>query len=387
MTGPNRPPPDDAASGAPGTASDDADGPARVTSLAGLARHLRLSKGTVSRALNGYSDIAPATRARVAAAADALGYRASTTARRLAQRRVETVGLVVPVGTRQLNTLFLAEFLSGLTVTLGGRGYDLIVRSAAGDDPLADYRELIEARKVDGFVITRTRRDDPRVAMLMAADVPFVTYGRTSWPDRHAWLDTDGEQAFHAATTHLLALGHRRIGLISAGSMMMASEHRIAGYRARLAEAGLPDARDLIVEGDMSGDSGARAATALLAGHDRPSAILCANDMMALGAIQAIRRAGLRVPQDVSIIGFDGIAIGSLVDPALTTMTHDAAQAGARVAEMLLAILAGGDPTRQQFLVRASLVRRASDGPPPEAAAAYNDPQPREDTHEAHADP
>ena len=390
MTGPRRPtrntdsiPPSTAAAGSEQT--DPASAP--VTSLVELARHLNLAKGTVSRALNGYSDIAPATRARVAAAAEALGYRASTTARRLAQRRAEAVGLVVPAEARQFNSPFLAEFLSGLTVTLGRAGYDLVVRSAVGNDLLSDYSELMASRKVDAFVVTRTRPEDPRVAMLMAADMPFVTHGRTAWGDRHAWFDVDGEGAFRTATNHLLALGHRRIAVISAGSLMMASDHRLAGYRGALAEAGIAPTPGFVIDGDLTAEGGARAAATLLDLPAPPTAILCANDVTAVGAIHAIREAGLHVPHDVSVIGYDGISIGAMVDPPLTTMTQDAGQAGARVADMLLAVLSGEDPTDQQQLAQAWLIRRASDGPPPNTAGPTNNQQIREDTDDAQAAP
>ncbi len=161
-----------------------------------IAQHLGLAKGTVSRVLKNYSDISSATRDRTLAAIDELGYRPSSTARRLKSGRVETVGIVLPVSTTPISDPVLAEFLDGVSEALGRHDMDLLVTTARDPtDAAVVFERLIAAAKVDGYIVTRTLTDDPRISFLVRFDIPFFAHGRTAGPSGYAWLDVDNEGA------------------------------------------------------------------------------------------------------------------------------------------------------------------------------------------------
>lgn len=336
----------------------------RGVNLEKLAARLGLSKGTVSRALNGYPDISERTKIRVRQAAEELGYSPSRLAQRLATGRVETVGYILPLAGGHLANPFLAEFIDGISEALGERDLDLLVATAPDrTQELERYARLIDQGKVDGLIVSRLADHDPRVDLLMARNFPFVAFGRTADPTGYAWLDIDNEQAFRSAVAHLVSQGHQVIGLLSGPEEMNFARLRREGYTAGLIDAGLDPCDTLVVEGDISEAGGHDLAAALLTRRPRPTALLCCNDAMAFGALRAIREAGLRPGADVSVIGYDGTSVGAYVDPPLTTLAPPIRRAGRRLAEMLIEIVAGAAPTDFQELWEARLVRRASDVP------------------------
>ncbi len=347
-------------------------------SLARIAQALDLSVTTVSRALGGFDDVAPATRARVAAEAARIGYRPNANGRRLRSGRSEAVGVVLPTGPGQFDDPFFLRLLTGLGLALARRDLDLLVTAApAGAEEMAAYRRLAEASRVDGFVVARTRRDDPRIEYLLDRNIPFVAHGRTLGMRPHAFLDIDGRDAFLQATRRLIGFGHRRIGLLNAPEHYTFAHHRAAGWRAALAEAGLTPGPMLRAEPTEEG--GFLRLREMLALPDAPTAILCATDRLAVGALHGMSFAGLRAGRDVSLIGYDDLPASVCTDPPLTTMDQQVDRAAARLVEMLHAVLHGADPASQTEIWQARLVPRQSDGPPPEARQYANQQQPRGD--------
>jgi LacI family transcriptional regulator len=333
-------------------------------SIRKLARSLDLSITTVSRALAGYPDVKEATREKVRAAAQAAGYRPNASARSLKLGRADAVGLIVPNTSR--GDPFLSEFVAGLGAALAARDLDLLVTAAApGEAELAAIRRVHDARKVDGFIVPRTRWHDPRVDLLLDLGVPFVCHGRTERARDHAWLDIDGEAAFVRATERLLSLGHRRIGFIGAPEQFTYARHRREGYRKALAQAGIAaDEAPVVVAERAAIEDGTAAAARLLALPSPPTAILAATDMLAFGALSAIRAAGLGVSSDVSVIGYDDLAMAAHTVPPLTTMRQAIVDEGRTLVELLLGRI-GGKPVEQlQVLRQAELVVRGSDGAP-----------------------
>ena len=334
-----------------------------------LAETLGLSQGTVSRALNDYPDIAEKTRQRVVAAASRLGYRPSSIARRLARGRVETVGFVLPVGGDvHLSDPFLIEILDGVDSVLAERDMDLLVSSAR--DPgheVEVYERLIQSGKVDGLIVVRTRTRDERIEFLQETRFPFVAHGRTEDPRGYAWLDMDNVSAFADATGHLADLGHCRIALIGGPEDLNFARLRREGFRRGLRDHRLAARDEYERRGDMTEHGGHAAASDLLELAEPPTAILCVNDVSAFGAMRAVRERGLEVGRDVSVIGYDGLPAAAYFDPPLTTITQRSHDAGRRLAEILLALIEGGDPAEHQELWQAQLVRRGTDGPIAEA--------------------
>ncbi len=331
-----------------------------------VAQEAGVSIATVSRVLNNPQRVSAATRERVLEAAARLGYRPNPLGQRLRKGRAETVGVVIPAPQGRFADSFFLELLAGLGEGLSGAGLDLLVTtSPPGPQELASYQRLVEGKRVDGLVLARTRQRDERILYLLEHKVPFVVHGRSDLiHEPFPYLDIDGERGFRQAAQHLIALGHRAVAFIGAPHELNFAQHRLAGYRRALEEAGLPLRREWVLEGDLSEESGYRLTLALLDLPRPPTAILCANDLMALGALRALRERGLKAGQEVSVIGYDDIPQAHYTDPPLSTLHQPFREMGRRLVEMLLARLAGTPAEELQEIWVPELILRGSDGPP-----------------------
>ncbi len=333
--------------------------------LKSLAAHLGLTVSTVSRAMNGYDDISPATRERVKKAALELGYRPNLNARRLSIGTPETICYLMP---RQIGSNvqpFVAQLLAGLADALNKRNWDLLVSQAdSSSEDLANIDRLVRSGRIAGLVISRPLKSDPRIPLMQQLGCPFVVHGRTGSSDDYAWYDVDGEDAFVTAVNHLAGMGHRRIGFIGAPLQYQFAQERLDGYRRGLTHNGLTVDPDLVQIAEFNDDGGAAAAAVLLDLPQPPTALVCVSDVMALGALSMLHARGLVPGQDVSVIGYDGLHFGQHANPPLTTMAQPQAHAGRRLGDILLAIIDGASPTKFQELQRAYLVPRNTDGPP-----------------------
>jgi LacI family transcriptional regulator len=340
-------------------------------SIARLAKHLGLSEGTVSRALNNYPDIAAKTVARVRKAADELGYSPSTTARRLARGVVETIGFVLPARRGHQIDPFLAEILDGLATELALSDWDLLVAAAPkGHDEVEVMDRLIRSGKVGGFVIARTKRDDPRVAFLKTSGVPFVVQGRTADCDDYSWLDIDNEKAFVDAVDHLVGLGHRKIAYLGGDPEYNYAWQRREGYLSATKKHGCEVLPGYLRDG-ISDELAARDAVNELLKHPvRPTALLCVTDTVAISAIHALTHAGIKVGRDISVIGFDGLPMGEAIHPGLTTMRQASYQIGREVGRIVVAQASTPASEFSHTLWEASLTIRGSANPPASKSAA-----------------
>lgn len=337
-----------------------------AVTLRALAAHLGLTVGTVSRALNGYADISPATRDRVRKAADELGYRPNQNARRLSKGTPDTVCYLMP---RQMGTNvqpFVAELLAGLSAALNARSWDLIVaQEDTQKSDLAKIDQMVRSGRISGMVLSRPFKNDPRIELLQKLRCPFVVHGRTAACDNYAWYDVDSQDAFVSAVNHLVQLGHRDIAFIGAPLQYEFAQQRLDGYLRGLSHNGLQKRPDFIQVAEFT-DQGGEVAAAMLRDLDHPpSAIVCVSDVMAFGALAALNAKGLKPGVDVSLIGYDGVHFARHSNPPLTTLVQPQAHAGHRLGDMILALADGADPKTQQELRRAQLVRRQTDGPPP----------------------
>ena len=333
-------------------------------SLKFLAQELGLAEGTVSRALNGYSDISLATRERVIACAEKHNYRANQTARRLATGVAEAVAYLMPANTNALSEPFVSQLLEGLGQSLAKRNWDLlVVQASSAEDEAETISKLSRSGKVSGVVISRPYKQDSRIDLLVEKKLPFIVHGRSIDHANYAWYDVDSKTAFIEAVDHLFLMGHHRIGFIGAPTYYHFAQMRLDGYRSGILSCGLQIDEALIEIAELSDDAGERAAVSMLKSKAPPTAILCATDTQAIGALAAIRAQGLIPGIDVSVIGYDGLAFGKHTNPPLTTMAQPLAHSGRQIGDMLLAIIDGGNPTDYQELRSAKLVRRMSDGP------------------------
>lgn len=334
----------------------------RVT-ISDLATHLNPTKGTVSRALNGYQDIAEATRLRVRRAAEQLDYRPLSHAQAIRTGRGRSIGLVLQVNEHDGHRPFVAEFLAGLSEAASREDWTLTVATAESDeDTLRLLDALSSARKADGFILPRTKTTDPRVTYLRNHNIPFILYGRAENSSGCSWFDIESEAAIEEAVTRLAALGHRRIGFVPGGKGYMYSRLRLHGYHLGLEAAGLPMDENLIANAAVSQAEGELAASRLACLSDPATAIVYSVDRAALGAYRFARDKGLIIGRDLSLISYDGIPEGTLIDPPLSTYQVDTRKAGVRLAELLIERIRGKAPEDCRELGTATFLDRQSHG-------------------------
>lgn len=334
-----------------------------MANLKHLAQTLGLSITTVSRALDGYSDVAPATRERVRAAAQAISYRPNSAARSLRRRRAEVVAVTLPLEPGRFGPPLFLNMLAACSQRLAAEGLDLMLLPTAS--PAAEMettRRLIDGGRADAVIVVRTRLQDERVAFLEGRGVPFVTHGRTGRSDGHAFIDGDGESGFREATHLLASLGHRRIAHIAAPQTLTFAHLRRSGWLAGLAAEDLSDPLEFTAQPTESG--GYEAARWLLSQPSPPTSLLCATDSIAIGALSALKERGLVAGRDIAVIGHDNLPSAAFTDPPLSTMEIAAPDMGCRLAEMLIARLGGGNPRELQTILPVRQVLRATHGTP-----------------------
>jgi len=338
---------------------------ARVT-ISDMADALGLTKSTVSRALNGYADIAEGTQLRVKKMAAELNYQPLSYAQAVKTGRTRSLGLVLQLSDHDAHRPFLAEFLAGLSAGASQEGYTVTVASADTHETLVNtFRSLAQDGKADGFILPRSMVDDPRSKLLRAERVPFVLYGRQADPTGCAWFDVRGEDAMRDAVRHLADLGHRRIGFINGKTIYNYASLRLQGFKVGMAECGLTIDPDLMQDDAVTRSDGQAAAGAFLDQAEPPTAIVCAVDNAALGAYAALAERGLTVAKDVSIIAYDGTQEGANAQPPLTTFAVDNRNAGERLSSLLIRRVRGEPVENLRETIAATFIRRASTGPVP----------------------
>ena len=329
-----------------------------------VAAEAEVSIATVSRVFNQPERVTERTRVRVVEVAERLGYRPNPLGQRLRKGRTEAVGIVIATPPGRSADAFFLELVAGLGEGLGEAGLDLLVATCHSQaEELAHYRRLVEGQRVDALVLARSRQRDERIEYLLRHEVPFVVHGRSEQTKKpFPYLDIDGERGFLEATRHLIGLGHTRIAMIAAPVDLNFAQHRLAGYRMAMREAGLEVPPQWVQPGDLSEDGGYRCALELLSLASVPSAILCANDLMALGVFHALRERGLRAGREVSVVGYDDIAAANYTDPPLTTLRQPFRDMGRRLVEMLLKRMNGTPAQALQEVWTPELVVRGSTG-------------------------
>jgi DNA-binding LacI/PurR family transcriptional regulator len=317
-----------------------------------LARHLNISIGTVSRALNGRTDVNAETRARVLEAAEKLNYAPNQSARRLRRGATHSVAFMLQPhpGDQQYGEPFFIPFLSGLQATLAEKGLDLmVVMGEPGDYQQERLKRVVEARWADAVVLAATRREDDRIDYLTKAGFPFATLGRSNSGSNYPSLDLDFEKAGEEAVDRLAAHGHRRISAVYPMHNLNFGYLFRAGYLKGLHKHGLPDDESLIATGTINEAGGYAATPSLMQAKDPPTAIIFNNDAMALGGCKALVEMGYAPGKDVAIIVIVDTALCRYYTPALTGFRPALEPLGRRLGEMLLASLpeyAGPDGVR-----------------------------------------
>lgn len=336
----------------------------RVT-IEDVAARAGVSATAVSFVLNERSGVGTVARSRIRKAMAELKWSPSARARALASRKAFAIGLVLSRPAILLSSdLFFARFIAGVESVLSQRGYSLMLR-VVGEDAQAEvegYQWLAAQGRVDGFLLLDLRVEDPRFALLERLAVPALAVGLPAGRCPYPWLAIDDRPPMRRLVEHLVGLGHRHIAHVTGRAGFVHTASRRAAWRAVLEEAGLPPGPEQT--GDFTAYGGAAATKRLLQSDALAHAIVYANDAMALGGMQTLREAGLRVPDDVSVTGFDDVPLGAYAQPPLTTVTQDVEAWGHAAATGLLAAL-GGASIESGRVGQADLLLRGSTSAPP----------------------
>ncbi|MGB3441440.1 MAG: LacI family DNA-binding transcriptional regulator [Actinophytocola sp.] len=332
---------------------------ARRPTISDVARHAGVSKGAVSFALNGRAGVSEETRQRILASAAELGWSPNHRARALSTSRAFSLGLVIARDPDLLGAdPFFPAFIAGVEKVLAERDQTLVlqvVTSPAAEE--AGYRRLARDGRVDGVFVVDLRRADPRIALLEEIGLPAVTLNRPDVPSPFPAVILDDRPGIAAAVAHLTGLGHTAIAHVAGPDVFLHAIARRDAFLQAMTDAGLQEGQ--VVAGDFTAAGGREATQRLLTGSYRPTAIVYANDVMALSAIAVAAELGIRIPEDLSITGFDDTTIAAYVHPALTTVRADARSWGEAAATALLH-LADGHDVVDTTLPPAELVLRRS---------------------------
>lgn len=328
---------------------------ARVT-IQLVAQAAGVSKGTVSRVLNGRDDVNALTRQQVLGIVERLGYVPDPGARKLARGDRHVVGIAAYNGETPYGPYY-SVLLDAIQEAFMGEGYTARLLEPDRDD--------LPVEVADGLILLGVHLDDPRPQRLAAAGTPFAVVGQAA--QGHAWVDVDNAGGTRLAVEHLANLGHRRIVHIGGAATGQAAHERLEAHLATLLARGLPQERQLVLDGGFTELGGYRAVRRALEDGLEFSAIAAASDEMAIGAVAALQDAGLRVPWDVSVTGFDDLPLAARAGPPLTTVRQPIREVGRRAARLLLDRLAGRPPRHEilpvELVVRSSTGRHAGPGP------------------------
>ena len=326
-----------------------------------VARVAGVGRGTASRVLNGSPQVSDSAREAVLRAVDELGYVPNRAARSLVTRRTDTVALVVSEdGERLFGDPYFAATVRGIHERLGPTHFQLVLTLAGHDTDRARVVEYLTDQHVDGVLLLSLHADDDLADRLESRGLPTVCAGRPAQRRPVCVVDADNHGGGRLAVEHLLERGRRTVATITGPQDMSSGVDRLAGAREAWSAAGLPDRGLRVVEGDYSEASGEAAMRALLAGGPRPDAVFAAADLMAVGALRVLREAGLRVPDDVALVGFDDAPVCRHADPELTTVRQPVEEMGAVMVDLLLARIAGREVAAETVLPTALVVRASS---------------------------
>jgi len=326
-----------------------------------VARLAGVSTATVSRALNGTARIAPATQAAIDAAVEQLGYRPNSIARSLVTKSTQTIALLLP----DISNPFYAALVSGIQEYVLSHDHTMLLCTTEGNAEREEqYLQLLRAKQVDGALVDGLVLPADRLARFVADGFPIVCLDRDIDSAAIPVVQVDNHLGGKMATQHLVVLGHKRIAHITGAPVLGISKERQAGYAEALETAGIGFDHRLIAIGTFTEDGGYRAARDLLLLNPELTAIFAANDLTAVGALNAIAESGRRVPDDVSVVGFDDLRLASYTSPPLTTVRQPATRIARLASELLIGLTRGDEVGQMRHLLEPSLVIRSSTAPP-----------------------
>lgn len=325
-----------------------------------IAQKLNLSTSTVSKALNGYSDVALATRERVSQAAREIGYQPSAAARNLRRGRTDKIGLFLNTSIEYIVD-YLSGIIPGAVLTSQEVSKNLLIYTITDNNP-TQLLNVCRAGEIDGVILFSTHYDEGTIETLLEDNFPFVVMGREILDERVSYIVPDYYDGSYKATQYLIELGHRRIAFTTRPELTTANQARLNGYLAALSDAGIAADDALIVETRIESNSGVKPTEELLSLSNPPTAICAFHDLVAVDVIKVLQSRGIHVPEDVSVMGFDGLRAGFMTMPHISTVTQPLELIGQRVIEVINQKITNPEAQPVQEIVPVELVIRASTG-------------------------
>jgi LacI family transcriptional regulator len=326
-----------------------------------VAKKLNLSITTVSRALDGYDDVAEPTREQVIKTARKMGYSPNRAARQLRRQKAETIGFILPASAQQFSEAFFSEFIAGLGHELALHNYDLLVSAANSEESERGlYQRWANGGKVDGFILNRLRIRDGRIKFLTEQNLPFASIsdtGRSMYP----CIRIDGGDGYNQLVEHIANNGFRRFAFVGGPVNLVNHVERLGWFRKAMQYHGLDLKEQLIVTADLTSSGGYKAATHLLDLPHPPDAILCINDETAFGVLHAAHTRGLIIGQQLAVAGFEGVQDAKHSEPPLTTLDIPVFDIGRQLVNMLLKTI-DGETVESPVFIQPSLLKRPSTG-------------------------
>ena len=328
-----------------------------MATIKDVAKEAGVSVATVSRALNGVDRVSPAVRERVVAVAESLSYRPNAVARSLRARNTRTLGLVIP----NIRNPFFTQMARVVEDVARERGYSLVFGNTDEDpEKEAEYLDVLLEKQVDGLIVSPARATAPHLEEIVRDGVPIVFLDRFVPGIKAPVVRADGRRAVGELVGYLSGLGHERLAIISGPTETVSGRERLDAFLTGAEEWDVPVSLDRIKIGDFRRESGFRAMRELLVLEAPPTAVFAANNLMALGALQALKRAGARIPEDVSFASFDDVSWFELVEPPITAIAQPVEELGAAAAGMLPALVEGAEV--ESVILEAELMVRGSCG-------------------------
>jgi LacI family transcriptional regulator len=333
------------------------------TTIRDVAKKLSISIYTVSRALDGYDDVADQTRQLVIETANEMGYVPNRAARQLRRQKTETMGFIIPSIAKRFNEPFFTEFVSGLGEELSAKNFDLLVSNATTDEGERNlYRRWTSSHKVDGFILNRIRTHDWRVSYLKDLGIPFVGLGKSHDGVEYPYTRIDAVDQYLNLVQHIQENGFSRFAFVGGPDDLVNHIDHLKWFKAALKKCDLEFNSGYVVSTDMTSTGGYVAARMLLTSSDPPDALLCVNDQTAYGVMHAVHEQNAEVGQDIAVSGFDGLRDSDHTEPALTTLAIPVAQLAQQLVRMLLKTTNNEKLDIQEIVIKPELRIRASTG-------------------------
>ncbi|MFC5528218.1 LacI family DNA-binding transcriptional regulator [Cohnella yongneupensis] len=334
-----------------------------MATIKDIAKKAGVSVTTVSRALNGYDDVSEETRKKIQKTASELSYSPNAVARSLVSKKTRTIGLIISdINRAGAKDAFAYEVLCGINDRTGELNYDLLLFSTNPSKQMEkSYTALCRERNVEGAIMSGLRIDDPYLQEVIEQNAfPCVLIDIPKAGENVAHITSDNRLGATKAVRHLLEGGHRHIAMINGHDQAFVSMERLSGFKDALVEFGLPEDTNPVYDGKFSEDGGAEAMYQILLQHPEVTAVFCASDLMALGAMRTLERMNRNVPGDISIVGFDDINIAAYCSPKLTTVRQDKYELGYQAAQMLIDMLENRTDNRKVILTNQLIVREST---------------------------